>query len=143
LEEFRKKIISGGVSGEIAILFGREGIGLSEGEIRACDLLITIPTSARYPVMNLSHSLAVALYALCAQERRIRNSSAASDAKERAYLKKTFEKLVDYCSGNLRNPQKTKTAFARVMGRAVPDETEVRAMLAVLAQIEKKLRKTG
>lgn len=141
LESFRKKIENGEVGGEIALLFGREGIGLGEEEIKKCDLLITIPTSAKYPVMNLTHSMAVVLYALCSQEKKVKKTSASSDAKERAYLKKVIGRLVDSCAPHVRNPTKTKTAFMRVLGRAVPDETEVRAMLGVLAMIEKKINK--
>ena len=48
----------------VGVLFGREGSGLSNKEIELCDFVVTIPTSKKYPTMNLSHSVAVICYEL-------------------------------------------------------------------------------
>lgn len=60
--EIREKILNH--SGKIAILFGRENWGLSNEEIRKCDLICTIPTSADYPIVNISHAVAIVCYEL-------------------------------------------------------------------------------
>jgi tRNA/rRNA methyltransferase len=60
--EIREKIQNH--SGKIAILFGRENWGLSNEEIRKCDLICTIPTSADYPIVNISHAVAIVCYEL-------------------------------------------------------------------------------
>ena len=44
------------------ILFGRESIGLTNEELELCDIVVSIPTSREYPIMNLSHAVAVVLY---------------------------------------------------------------------------------
>lgn len=124
----------------VAILFGREGNGLAEDEIARCDVLITIPTQKRYPVMNLSHAMAVVLYALRAPGRKTR-ALAPADAHEAAYLRKTTDALTDRFAARLRNPKKTKLAFRRVLGRALPDEVETRALLSVLQQALRGLQK--
>ncbi len=141
LEEYREKI-GGGKSDSahpIAILFGREGIGLSEAEISRCDVLITIPTSKKYPVMNLSHALGVVLYALAAQDRKQRPPGPAGKASERKYLLRTFDALTARYAHNLRHPDMTKLAFKRIIGRAVPDEAETRGVLTVLKQALREL----
>lgn len=51
-----------GYSGVIAILFGRESTGLKRSEIEKAHLLVTIPANPEYPVLNLSHSIAILLY---------------------------------------------------------------------------------
>ena len=61
-EEIREKILNH--SGKIAILFGRENWGLSNEEIRKCDLICTIPTSADYPIVNISHAVAIVCHEL-------------------------------------------------------------------------------
>ncbi|HET8689811.1 MAG TPA: RNA methyltransferase, partial [Methanosarcina sp.] len=53
-----------GCSGTIAILFGREDSGFRNDELKSFDMLITVPTSEIYPIMNLSHAVAVVLYEL-------------------------------------------------------------------------------
>ncbi len=46
----------------LVILFGRESCGLTNEELEMADFAITIPSADKYPVLNLSHSVAVCLY---------------------------------------------------------------------------------
>jgi TrmH family RNA methyltransferase len=48
----------------VAIVFGRESVGLMNDELALCDIAFAIPTSADYNSMNLSHAIAVTLYDL-------------------------------------------------------------------------------
>lgn len=48
----------------IALVFGRESTGLTRAELAKCHLAVTIPASPEYPVLNLSHAVAVILYEL-------------------------------------------------------------------------------
>ena len=49
---------------KIGIVFGREGEGLHNDEIKKCDMIVSVPTSVKYPVLNLSHSVGIVLYEL-------------------------------------------------------------------------------
>ena len=48
----------------VALVFGRESVGLINDELALCDIAFSIPTSAEYNSMNLSHAIAVTLYEL-------------------------------------------------------------------------------
>ena len=48
----------------VAVVFGRESVGLTRDEIAQCDVMVTIPANPEYPVLNLSHAVAVILYEL-------------------------------------------------------------------------------
>ncbi len=50
--------------GRITILFGRENWGLNNSEVRRSDVICTIPASPDYPILNLSHAVAVMAYEL-------------------------------------------------------------------------------
>ncbi|OPX69524.1 MAG: putative RNA methyltransferase [Methanoregulaceae archaeon PtaB.Bin056] len=50
--------------GRVSVLFGRENWGLNNREIRKSDVICTIPTSAEYPILNLSHAVAIIAYEL-------------------------------------------------------------------------------
>ena len=51
------------VSGKkILLVFGRESRGIYQEEVVHCDRLISIPVPGDYPVLNLSHAVAVVLY---------------------------------------------------------------------------------
>ena len=51
-------------SGEITFVFGPEGQGLSQQQLKNCDVLVTIPTWEGYPILNLSHSVSTIMYEL-------------------------------------------------------------------------------
>jgi len=143
LEEFREKVYSQKHSpnAPIAIVFGAEGNGLTEEELKACDTLITIPTVHKYPVMNLSHAFATVLYALCGQSKKISHIRLAASEGEKKALMETFERIVGHYRSRLREPDKIELAFKRVMGRALPDAVETRGMLIVLRQALGELEK--
>jgi tRNA/rRNA methyltransferase len=54
----------GDIDGRIAILFGRENWGLSNEEVRRCDIICTIPASPVYPIVNISHAVGIICYEL-------------------------------------------------------------------------------
>ncbi len=56
------------VDGVIAIVFGRESVGLTRDELSKCDIISTIPLKSEYNVMNLSHAVALYLYELSKAE---------------------------------------------------------------------------
>ncbi len=49
---------------EVALVFGRESVGLTREELRYCDILSTIETGSEYNVLNLSHAVSLYLYIL-------------------------------------------------------------------------------
>jgi|GEM_PF-141664 TrmH family RNA methyltransferase len=48
----------------IALVFGRESVGLTRSELSMCSLISTILTPSDYNVLNLSHAVALYLYEL-------------------------------------------------------------------------------
>lgn len=58
-----------GIRGRVSILFGRENWGLNNREIRRSDVICTIPASPEYPILNLSHAVAVMGYELAGMRR--------------------------------------------------------------------------
>lgn len=47
---------------KIALVFGRESVGLTRSELSACSLVSTILTPSDYNVLNISHAVALYLY---------------------------------------------------------------------------------
>ncbi len=50
--------------GPVALLFGREDKGLTNDALDRCHRVVTIPTEASYPSLNLAHSAVIMLYEL-------------------------------------------------------------------------------
>jgi len=118
--------------GKLALLMGREGTGLTPAEIRMCDFLATIPADGKYPILNLSHALAVILYALREAGRKRAKATAEQLASrgERRELLKAFSRLT--AGAKVRQPQKIANAFKNMVERGQVSSLEARAMLAAL-----------
>ena len=57
-----------------SIVFGRDSTGLTNEEIRLCDLTITIDASSTYRSLNIGHAAAIVLYLASRGGRERRNS---------------------------------------------------------------------
>jgi TrmH family RNA methyltransferase len=126
------------LDGRFALLFGREGTGLNQEEIRRCDFLVTIPADKSYPVLNLSHALAIILYELSSNKEE--NMIIPASGEEKEMLIHCFNSIVDHFSKRLRSPEKIKLSFKRVIGRSLISDVEAAAILCILQRIRKKLK---
>lgn len=128
--------------GTYAILFGREGTGLNEEEISACDLLITIPTSDIHPILNLSHAVAVVLYELSSINfpGKQKHFIAKAGEKEKDALMLKFSDMIGVVGADMRYPEKVKRAFRRVIGRSLISDLEAAALLGAFGRIRKRMK---
>lgn len=137
LETLRKKL-SSAKEGRIALVFGNEGIGLSEKDISACDLIVTIPANKLYPILNLSHAVAIVLYELSSYN--LLGFEPAGE-KEKEALISAFGLITDRFGKEMRNPRKVKIAFRRMVGKAMLADKECASILGVLRRTATELEK--
>jgi tRNA/rRNA methyltransferase len=63
-----------------SLVLGREGTGLTNEEIRYCDVTVTIDTGTKYNTLNISHATAIILYVISRRNNvETRRSRQASD----------------------------------------------------------------
>ncbi len=130
-KELRQKLAL--VNGKIALVFGREDIGLTNEEIEKCDIAVTIPTSEKCPSMNLSHALAVVLYELSGIEKgRIRLAT----RKETGIVDGLFAGLIE--KADLQKKETVKLIMRRIMARAVLSGREAHTLIGLLKGISEK-----
>ena len=139
LEAFAKKA-KAAKEGRIALIFGSEGVGLSEKDISSCDFLVTIPTADAYPILNLSHAVAITLYGLSAYAPR---AFVPAGENEKEALIRAFGMITDRFAHELRNPRKVKVAFRRIIGKSMATDKECAAVLGVLRRAERGIGKKG
>ncbi|WP_292465358.1 RNA methyltransferase [Methanolobus sp.] len=129
-----------GTQGTVAVLFGREDHGFSREELKMCDMIMTIPTSDIYPVMNMSHAVAVVLYELSdikAGENRL------AEASDLHLLYEHLFELLDDIQYPVHKKEKTKLMLKRIFGRAVLLEREVQTLRGVLRRVQRNLSTMG
>jgi TrmH family RNA methyltransferase len=132
--EFATKISK--FDGKLGILFGRENYGLYKSELLKCDMLVTIPTHEAYPIMNLSHSVAVILYEVYRSKIKPRKPKKASQF-EKEKLFEQFSLLLDSIEYPAHKRENTEILFRRLMGRAVPSKWEFYTLMGVLSRARK------
>lgn len=135
LEEFAEKARKG-KEGKIALLFGSEGVGLSEEDISACDFLVTIPTAGSYPILNLSHAVAIVLYELSTFAPR---AYVPAGENEKEALIRAFGLITGRFAHEMRNPRKARVAFRRIIGKSMATDKECASVLGVLRRAEREL----
>ncbi|MGP8319794.1 MAG: RNA methyltransferase [Methanosarcinaceae archaeon] len=132
--ELKEKLT--GISGKVAILFGREDKGFNNDELRSCDMILTIPTSDVYPIMNLSHATGIVLYEL--SDIKTGNKPLAGGFDLRL-LHEHMEELLEDIGYPVHKKNKTMLMFKRIFGRAQLIPREVQTLRGVIRRIQRKI----
>ncbi|WP_370571791.1 RNA methyltransferase [Methanomethylovorans sp.] len=125
-----------GTSGTVALLYGREDKGFTKDELCMMDMILTIPTSEIYPVMNLSHAVAVTLYELSDVQA---GDTPLADPFDMGLLMEHFSRVLDDIDYPLHKKEKTELMLKRIFGRARLIPREVQTLRGVLRRIQKHL----
>lgn len=134
-------LLARAAAGPVAILFGPEDHGLSNADLRHCDRLCAIDTSAAYASLNLAQAVLL----VCWELRRAATGTAADvDAGEPPAPAAALAGLFDHLQAvllrigflNPQNPEHVMHALRGLLGRAAPTGHEVRILRGIARQIE-------
>jgi tRNA/rRNA methyltransferase len=134
------------VKGKIALVFGREDRGLENGELEACDMLVSIPANPEYPTMNVSQSVGILLYELSrgvwrGKVREKRKMQELSGVEKRILLER-FSGLADAALDKKFDRMLAKKTFKQVVSRAFISSGEASTLIGVIKKAcEKALGK--
>ena len=124
-----------GLNKKVLLLIGRDDTGLSKSELRECDATVFIGADKGYPVLNISHALAIMLYELTrrkyGKEYKFMESLYA-DSRQKKMALTLFNRLI---KGNrsIRDKESVAMAFKHVLDRSVPTRKEINAIAIALA----------
>jgi len=136
--------------GRCAVLFGNERAGLSIDELDLCDALVELPTSARFPSMNLGQAVACLLYELSRRAEAPRAAApspvdaldaSVGAATDRLALYAEMERLCDAAG---YPPGRTAAGFVRkfkrLLGRARANPAELAMVVGVFRELARRAR---
>jgi tRNA/rRNA methyltransferase len=129
---------------KVALLFGNEAQGLSNEEIKACDFIINIPASKKYPTMNISHAAAVIFYELYKEsfKKTITDKIKPASRKERSIMMEKINNIIDGLEFSTKEKKETqRIAWQRIIEKSMLSKREAFAALGLLKKIEDKLGK--
>ncbi|MGM0606503.1 MAG: RNA methyltransferase [Halobacteriota archaeon] len=126
-----------------ALVFGREGIGLTNDELSQIDEICSIPASETYPVLNLGQAATVLLYEL--RELTVEETQLPDVEHVRA-TEADIERFYGYLSAfldaqgyNERKRRKTTRLFRRLIARSHPTDREVHTLMGVFRRANAQL----
>ncbi len=129
------------LKGNIGLLFGRESTGLSNEELKKCDFVMSIPSSKKYPALNLSHSVAIVLYELSKNKENITSHIRAMTVEEKKQIDKNFNEILDKIK--FATPEKKETqqmVWKKIFGKTFLSKREAYAVIGLLKKIKDKVK---
>ena len=132
----------------VALVFGPERGGLSRQELRACHLILGVPTNPAFPVLNLAQAVGIVLAAFSADGSGL---PVPPDPMDQPATHEEFSAAITHleqtllASGYLdpHNPARVTDQFRRWLGRGVPTRREVALLHALAAHLTYLLHRSN
>lgn len=125
----------------VGIVFGRESSGLTNSEIAKCDFIVTIPTSPKYPAMNLSHSVAIVLYELFknSKDRKVGDQINTASRKDKEQILKMVDGVLDKINFATKEKKETqRLVWKRIVNKAFLTRREAFAIMGFFRKLLKR-----
>ena len=138
LEDLASKIKDFGRK-KVGIVFGREGEGLHNNEIRKCDMIVSIPTSIKYPAMNLSHSVSIVLYEIFKvnSKKKVGDQISLIGGKEKEKLIELINSKMDKMEFTTTDKRKNmKYLWKRLIGKSFLTKREAFSLFGFFRKIK-------
>ncbi|MBS3163016.1 RNA methyltransferase [Candidatus Woesearchaeota archaeon] len=125
--------------GKVGLIIGREGDGMRNEELGKCDIIVTIPTSKKYPTMNVSHATTILLYELFKNSKKEKVGDsirhATKDDKERIFklVNETLKKL-EFATEAKQNTQ--RLIWKKLIGKSNLTKRELMVLYGFLRKIK-------
>ncbi len=131
--------------GNVSLVFGEEGKGLSTDDLDRCDFLLTLPTWEGYPIANLSQAVGHCVYELH-RDRVINGQTVKGVRKERVLspqLRKILKQsITDFCESlDGDKNDLISDVYDRVILRGLPIDSEAERMIGAFVQGATALQK--
>lgn len=129
---------------KIAILFGPEGHGLSNKEINLCDFIVSIPSSKKYPTLNISNAASIIFYEIFKNQKTeniISHINLATQVEKKIALKKINQILNNMEFSTKQKKQTQKTLWKRIIGKSFLTKRESYALIGFWKKVNGLIKK--
>ena len=144
--ECGEKAIHHAINGKVAIVFGRERVGLTNEELLKCHYHVTIPANPDYASLNLAMAVQLISY-----EIRMAYLATTTEAKATSVNADIYPSMQEleyfyhhtgqlYQSLGFIQNQGVMQKLRRLYGRAELEKTELNILLGMLSAVRKKLK---
>ena len=140
--EAGQKLVTEGITGPVAIVFGRENHGLTNEELQQCTYHVAIPANPEYSSLNLAQAVQIICY-----ETRVAHlaQTAVSQEVEEYPLSADLERFFVHLESTLsstgfiikNHPGQVMTKLRRLFSRARIESQEMNILRGILTSIDK------
>jgi tRNA/rRNA methyltransferase len=121
----------------LAIVFGREESGLTNDELKLCDIVTSVPMKTTYPSLNLAQSVMIYAYTLSMLELDEKKPDQKTDQAELNTLKLKTENILSDIGF-----KKDSAIYNRIMERLmILGETDIHLLLSIEHKINEAFKK--
>ncbi|WP_109077256.1 tRNA (cytosine(32)/uridine(32)-2'-O)-methyltransferase TrmJ [Aggregatibacter kilianii] len=146
--ECGEKAVTHAANGKVAIVFGRERVGLTNEELLKCHYHVTIPANPEYASLNLAMAVQLIAYEVRMAYLAYHSESATKNTSNEGNIYPSMQELEYFFShteqlyqslGFIQN-QGVMQKLRRLYSRTGIEKTELNILLGVLSAVEKKLK---
>ncbi|MDO8537883.1 MAG: RNA methyltransferase [archaeon] len=112
-----------------SFLFGNEERGLTNEQINQADVIVTIPSSYKYPTLNISHAIAIFCYELF--QSRKKTSFNEATGKKKKLIEQELFKILENAS-KIKSQESVRKSVKAFLNRSMLSEKEANAILSLL-----------
>ncbi|MEA3470447.1 MAG: RNA methyltransferase [Thermodesulfobacteriota bacterium] len=137
--EMAKEIAGISEKNEVGLLFGPEDRGLTNGELKYCDMLVSIPTSESMRSINLSHAVMIISYEIfkaCHESNSRFTPKLATSAEKEGMYDHIKELLLKINYIYPENPEYAMTSIRNLFSRLNLTAKDVKIVRGVCRQID-------
>jgi len=116
--------------GTVGIVFGRESTGLRNQEVEECDLIVNIPASRSYNVLNIAAAASIIFYEMF-RKRTARQKLELASKDSRQRLLRQFSKLMKARDIQPHRRRLAERAFRNIISRSSMSSREASLLLGV------------
>jgi len=123
----------------VALLFGRESSGLTNAELQQCNIIVNVPASEDYGVLNIATAASIVFYELF-KVRSANPSSLEPSTQSVRRLASLFAELTRTADIPLHRRRLADRAFRNILAKSAISRREVSLVMGVLRRIRDKTR---
>ncbi|MDM7274622.1 MAG: TrmH family RNA methyltransferase [Thermoprotei archaeon] len=131
--------LAASVKGTVALVMGRESVGLTRLEISKCTLLATIEASPKYPELNLSNATAIMLYELFKVRGKPHYAEEPADPNLIWLIEAYARSLAELLIADKRRVEEVALAFRRVAAKNIVHRKEAENIVLILSKACRRL----
>lgn len=142
------ELIQESASKSVALVFGQETMGLTNGELEKCHFHVCIDANPEYPTLNVASAIQILCHEVRKSQLRLEREG-ISPREEEYPLQQELERFYEHLEHTLtdidfiiqRHPGMVMQRLRRLFNKARPETKELNMLRGILASAQKAARK--